>query len=126
MVKKPPANAGDVRDPGLVPGSGRSPGREKGNPLQYSCLENPTDRGAWRATTHGVAQSQAGLKQLSTTPRPEQVPRGLVQMLTPPRLQMTLYRGLDQGWLSGVSGAPRRALEAARQALPCIYTCGSR
>ena len=46
MVKNPPANAGDLRDAGLIPGSGRSPGREHGNPLQYSCLENPMDREA--------------------------------------------------------------------------------
>ena len=48
MVKNPPANAGDVRDTGPVPGSGRSPGGGNGNPLQYSCLENPMDRGAWQ------------------------------------------------------------------------------
>ena len=50
MVKKPPASAGDVGDVGLIPGSGRSPGGGDSNPLQYSCLENPMDRGAWRAT----------------------------------------------------------------------------
>ena len=49
------------RDLGSVPGSGRSPGEGKGNPLQYSCLENPMDRGAWWATVHGVAKSQTGL-----------------------------------------------------------------
>ena len=58
MVKNPPANAGDVRDPGSIPGSGRSPGGGHGNPLQYSCLENPMDRGDWRATVHGVTKSQ--------------------------------------------------------------------
>ena len=46
-----------VGDPGSIPGSGRSPGDGNGNPLQYSCLENPVDRGAWRATVHGVAES---------------------------------------------------------------------
>ena len=46
---------------GLIPGSGRFPGEGKGNPLQYSCLENPMDRGAWQATVHGVAKSQARL-----------------------------------------------------------------
>ena len=51
-------NAGDIRDAGSIPGSGRSPVEGKGNPLQYSCLENPTDRGAWSAMVHGVAQSQ--------------------------------------------------------------------
>ena len=47
VVKNPPANAGDVRDAGLIPGSGRAPGGGHGKPLQYSCLENPMDRGAW-------------------------------------------------------------------------------
>ena len=54
MVKNPPANAGDSS---LISGSGRSPGGGNGNPLQYSCLGNPMDRGAWRATVHGVAKS---------------------------------------------------------------------
>ena len=54
MVKDPPANAGDV---GWIPGSGRSPGEGNDNPLQYSCLENPMDRGAWWATVHGVTKS---------------------------------------------------------------------
>ena len=49
VVKNPPANARDVRDAGLIPGSGRSPGEGYGNPLRYSCLKNPMDRGAWRA-----------------------------------------------------------------------------
>ena len=54
MVKNLPANAGDV---GLIPGLGRFPGGGHGNPLQYSCLENPMDRGAWQATVHAVAES---------------------------------------------------------------------
>ena len=57
VVKKQSANAGDVRDVGSIPGLGRSPGGGHGNPLQYSCLENPMDREAWRVTVHGVAQS---------------------------------------------------------------------
>ena len=57
MVKNLPASAGDVRDMGSVSGLGRSPGAGHGNPLQYSCLENPMDRGAWQATVHRVAQS---------------------------------------------------------------------
>ena len=57
MVKKLPANAGDVRDTGSIPGLGRSPGEGHGNPLQYSCLENPMDRGGWWATVHGVIKS---------------------------------------------------------------------
>ena len=54
VVKNPPANAGDG---GLIPGSERSPGEGNGNPFQYSCLGNPTDRGVWRATVHAVAKS---------------------------------------------------------------------
>ena len=57
MVKNLPAKAGDVRDVGLIPGSGRSPGEGHGKPLQYSCLENPMDRGAWWTTVHRVAKS---------------------------------------------------------------------
>ena len=65
MVKNLPANAGDVRDSGLIPGLGRSLGGGHGNPLQYSCLENPMDRGAWQeATVHGVAKSQTQLSEL--------------------------------------------------------------
>ena len=56
MVKNPPANAGDVRDVGSIHESGRSPGGGHGNPLQYSCLENPMDKGAWQATVHRVAE----------------------------------------------------------------------
>ena len=56
MVKNPTANAGDIRDVGSIPGLGRSPGGGHGNPLQYSCLENPTDRGAWQATVHRVTE----------------------------------------------------------------------
>ena len=56
VVKNPPANAGD-EDVGSIPGSGRSSGGGRGNPLQYSCLENPMDRGAWRAAVHGVPKS---------------------------------------------------------------------
>ena len=58
VVKNPLANAGDVRDSGLIPGSGRSPGEGNGNPLQYYCLENPMDRGAWRATVDRVTKSR--------------------------------------------------------------------
>ena len=57
MIKNPSANTGDLRDSVSVPGSGRSPGEGHGNPLQYSCLENPMDRGAWRVTVHKVAES---------------------------------------------------------------------
>ena len=66
VVKNLPANVGDLRHAGSIPGSGRSSGGGHGNPLQYSCLENPMDRGAWRATVHGVIKSQTRLKQLSS------------------------------------------------------------
>ena len=64
MVKNLPANAGDARNTGSMPGSGRSPREGNGNPLQYSCLRNPIDRGAWWATVHGLAKSRT---RLSTT-----------------------------------------------------------
>ena len=64
MVKNPPANVGDVREAGSIPGSGGSPGGGYGNPLQYACLENPMDRGAWQATVHRVTKSQTRLKQV--------------------------------------------------------------
>ena len=67
MVKNSPANAEDLRDMGSIPVSRRSPGEGIGNPLQYSCLENPMDREAWWATVHGVAKGQTQLKQLSTS-----------------------------------------------------------
>ena len=62
VVKNPPANAGDRRDTGSIPGSGRSPGGGHGNPLQYSCLENSRNREAWQALVHGVTQSWTQLK----------------------------------------------------------------
>ena len=64
MVKNLPANAGDVRDEGSNPGLGRCHGEGRGNPLQYSCLENPMDSGAWQATVHRVKKSDT-TKQLS-------------------------------------------------------------
>ena len=65
MVKNPPAGVEDLRDVGSIPGLGRSPGGGHGNPLQYSCLENYMDRGAWWATVHRVAKGQIQLKRLS-------------------------------------------------------------
>ena len=63
MVKNMSANAGDIRDMGSIPGLGRSPGGGHGNPLKYSYLGNPMDRGAWRATVHRITKSQTWLKQ---------------------------------------------------------------
>ena len=67
MVKNPPAKAGDTIDAGSIPGSGRSPGEGNGNPLQYACLENPMDRGAWQATTtlHACTYSLAASTDIS-------------------------------------------------------------
>ena len=62
MVKNPPVNAGGIRDIGSIPGSGRSPIDGDGNPLQYSCLDNPMDRGAWQATVCRVAKGWTRLK----------------------------------------------------------------
>ena len=62
VVKNSLASTGDLRDLGSILGLGRSPGGGHGNPLQYSCLENPMDRGAWRATVHGVTKSWTQLK----------------------------------------------------------------
>ena len=61
VVKNPPANGGDIRDMGSIPGLGRAPGGGHDNPLQYSCLENPMGRGAWWATVHRVAESRTQL-----------------------------------------------------------------
>ena len=68
LYKNLPANAGDIRDVDLIPGSGRSPGGGRGNPLQYSCLENPLGRGPWQATVHRVTESQTWLKWFSMHP----------------------------------------------------------
>ena len=65
MVKNPPANAGDIRDTSSILRLGRSPGGGHGTPLQYSCLENPMDKGAWWAAVHGVAESWTRLSDLT-------------------------------------------------------------
>ena len=67
MAKELPANARNLRDSGLIPGSGRSPGEGNGNPLQYSCLENPINRGAWWAAVHGVTRSRIQLSNFTFT-----------------------------------------------------------
>ena len=66
VVKNPPASAGDIRDIGLIPGSGKSPGGGNGSPLQYSCLENSMDRRAWWVTVQRVAKSQTRLNDCTT------------------------------------------------------------
>ena len=69
LVKNPSANTGDRRDSGSIPGLGRSPGVGNGNPTWYSCLENPMDRGAWRATVHGSAKTQTRTSNSAHTDR---------------------------------------------------------
>ena len=70
VVKSPPAKAGDIRHKGSIPGWERSPGGGHSTPLQYSCLENPMDRGAWRATVHGVTKSRNQLSARNNQQRP--------------------------------------------------------
>ena len=82
-VKNPPASAGDVRDTGSIPGSGRPPAGGHGNPLQHSGLENPMGRGAWWATVHRFGESQTQLRQLSRHAYTNnRVPRYMKQTLT--------------------------------------------
>ena len=87
-VKNLPANAGDWRDMGWIAVLGRSPGGGHGHPLQYSCLENPVDRGAWQAKAHRVTKSQTWLKRLSTHACCFSLPnrKSLVWMFLPPVL----------------------------------------
>ena len=84
VVKNPPTNAGDLRNAGSILGLGRSTGRGHGNLFQYSCQENPMDRGVWWATVHEVAQRWTRLKQLSSTSTMYQhFPGGLVVKNSP-------------------------------------------
>ena len=71
-----PANAEETRDPSLIRGWGKSPGGGNGNPLQYACLENHMDRGAWWATVHKVAKSWTRLKELNTHTHVKEIHRG--------------------------------------------------
>ena len=110
VVKNPPASAGDIRDVGSIPGSGRSPRGGHGNPLQHSCLENPMNRGAWGTTVHGVAKSQARLKRLNT-----QHAKALAQWLVWGWAfgYGSFYRRRKQlHFLPGSSGCPRHLISA--------------
>ena len=73
VVKNTTASAGDTGDAGLIPGAGRSPGEGKSNPLQYSCLENSMDRGAWQVTVHRVAKSQTQLSNYHSLTSPSRM-----------------------------------------------------
>ena len=90
MVKNPPANAGDIRDRGPIPGSRRSPGKGNGYPCQYSCLENLMDRGAWQATVHRVAKSRTeAIAQPSTATAQLDNLRSIAQLSIGPRRMIT-------------------------------------
>ena len=97
LVKNLPANAGDIRDTGSIPGLGRSPGEGHDKSLQYFCLENPMDRGAWWATVHGVTKSQTQLKQLSMQTCVSLVNLPNNPMITPslPNLWSAYYLSLE-------------------------------
>ena len=86
VVNNPPANAGNTRDTGLIPGSGRSPGEGNGNPLQYSCLENSVDRGVRWATVHRVAKSWTRLSNVAHTHRWVKRYKGM-ELMGPKRTQ---------------------------------------
>ena len=92
VVKNPPANAGDIRDAGSIPGSGRSPGGGHGNPLQYSCLGNSMNRASWQATVHRVTESQTRLKRLTThTLLPILVRVMLATVMYKPQISVALH-----------------------------------
>ena len=94
MVKNLPVSARDVRDAGLTPGSGRALGRGHGNPIQYSCLENPPDRGAWQAAVHRITQSQTQLKWLCTHARIGDI-KMKTQSLSQGRHSLVVWTNLD-------------------------------
>ena len=78
MVNNMPTKAEDIRDRGLILGSGRSPEGDHGNPLQYSCLEDPMDRGTWQATGYGVMESQTRLKRQQTVCTEKETKSGIL------------------------------------------------
>ena len=103
MVKNPPVNVGDVRDPGSMPGLERSPREGNGNPLQYSCLENAMDRGAWWAIVHGVTKSRIQLKRLSMHRPKEWKEKHNFQMYIEEQPEVVTF-GAGQGGMRGEGG----------------------
>ena len=99
-----PANAGDVRETGSISGSGRSSGGRNGNPLQYSCLENPMDREAWQATVYGVTKRWTRLKWLSMRVQEGKVdsPRLGASLYTHAKSQIVLNSCLIKNWPSAL------------------------
>ena len=114
VVKNPPPNAGD---PHLVPGLGKSPGGGHGNPLQYSCLENPMDRGAWWATVHGVTQSWKRLKQLSSSSSSQEENKNACSSLSRVRAHCGHYQLILM---------PLSKQRAVWRVLERVYMCRSR
>ena len=111
--KDPPAKAGDMRATGSIPGLGRSLRGGHVNPLQCSCLENPTDRGAWWATVHGVAKSRIGLKRLAAVAAAGRAPRaGLVA--GPGEDGWAGSRQCCAGWWAGIPDGGARGLGCTR------------
>ena len=101
VVKNPPVSAGSIRDSGSIPGLGRSPGGRHGNPLQYSCLENPMERGAWWATVHRLTKSRT---QLHIHSRKHHSFYGVSSTETAMRSQSLLYpQHLQRGLVPGRS-----------------------
>ena len=100
VVKSPPASAGDTGDSGSTPGLGRSPGGGHGNPLQYSCLMNPMDRRAWRATLHAVAKSRTRLKQLSTHTQHRPMRKQCLQKFLHEVRRKRVYTAYSCRWIS--------------------------
>ena len=109
VVKNSPANAGDIRDTNLIPGSGRAPGGRHGNPLQYSCLENPMDRGAWRATVHGDTRvrhdwsNSAFRTEKAMAPHSSTLAWKLPWMEEPSGLQSMGLLGVGHDWATSLS-----------------------
>ena len=112
VVKNLPANAGDIRDSGSIPGWGRSPEEGNGNPLRYSCLENPRDGGAWWAAVYGVTQSRTRLKQLSSSSSSSSSSRA--SLVT----QMVKESACNVGDLGSISGLGRFPWRKKWQPIP--------
>ena len=110
-VSEVKASACKAEDLGSIPGLGRSPGEGNGNPLQYSCLENPMDRGAWRATVHGVTESQTRLSNFTFTPASKQILYHLSYMGSSRNHKPRSIRGRKQR-------IPEKLTEAGRT--PCL------
>ena len=95
VVNNPPANAGDAGDAGSIPGSGRSPGEGNGNPLEYSCLENPMEREAWRTTFHGVTKSRIQLSRHTHTQGIQHLVKVFTQVFTSTKLLKIILKFMD-------------------------------